>query len=364
MLRYSESTFGFPLRVSIAYVAIWTIATHLHADFEYCGPLYYNSANPQSGKTQALKVHNPLVFNSSGILISPTEAGIFRTASGYTQIIDELDACLRIGDMRAVLNAGFNQGAIVSRFDKNAAGSITKKPSMFHVYAPRILAGITSDLHRTLFDRMFKIQMQGQKRSERVKRFRSRDFQPKAKELHDDIVAWTTANRPRIIAAYDAPPAYLDRFTDRTIDVSEPLAAVLEVMYADHPELTEARIDLLEAITLTRKESESPAKEYRLLMALAELAKDGDLIGTATELAIMLNGLQPSETEVSEALRRHDFETKSARLNGDEPRKRYVLPYAALSDIAERCVGSRQDRPDAPNNALATTPQPLGIPTG
>jgi len=94
-------------------VALWVVSTYLHGEFEYTGYLFPYSAGPQSGKSRLLEVLDLLVLNSSGILISPTEAVLFHTASGGTQLLDEVDSWSDRDTLRSVLNAGFRRGNTV-----------------------------------------------------------------------------------------------------------------------------------------------------------------------------------------------------------------------------------------------------------
>src|SRR5580658_7343323 len=63
-------------------VSAWTIATYLTNRFEYSWYLFAHSPEPGSGKSRLLEVLDLLVNNSSGLLVSPTEAVLFRTADG------------------------------------------------------------------------------------------------------------------------------------------------------------------------------------------------------------------------------------------------------------------------------------------
>lgn len=114
-------------------VALWIVATHLHSAFEYTGYLFAYSARPQSGKSRLLEVLDLLVLNSSGILISPTEAVLFHTASGGTQLLDEVDSWSERDTLRSVLNAGFRRGNTVPRMSKTETEGYDLKRFLFMV---------------------------------------------------------------------------------------------------------------------------------------------------------------------------------------------------------------------------------------
>jgi hypothetical protein len=332
-------------------LALWVVATYLHQEFDYMGYLFAYSAAPQSGKSRLLEVLDLVVCNSSGVIVSPTEAVLFRTASGQTQLIDEADSYKNLDSLRSVLNAGFHRGGKVKRMQENMHGTYT--PVEFPVYGPRVLAGIGLQiLNETTRDRTFTIQMVRQKRSERGQRFRRNQVKPEADELRSQIERWVIENKARISDRYAAEFDYLAEFRDRTIDVTEPLAAILEIAFADEDrdQLQQAKLDLLDAVTLTRKEQESPAFDCRVLAALDKLAEHEDpLVASASELAEKLHGTVEGvhEYNVAGVLRSHGFETKSVRKEGAEPRYRYTLGHQALRDLTERYLG-----PEAPENSL------------
>ena len=258
-------------------LALWVVATYLHQEFGHMGYVFAYSATPQSGKSRLLEVLNLLVYQPSGIIVSPTEAVLFRTASGQTQLIDEADSCGHLDSLRSVLNAGFQRGGNVKRMERGADGSY--QTVEFPVYGPRVLAGIGRRiLDATTLDRTFSIQMSRQKKSERGQRFRLKSATKEAEALRKEIEQWVSENKATVQARYESEFAYLEDFRDRTIDVAEPLAAILEVAFAKGTQkaIEKARRDLLEAISLTRKE-ESVTFDSSVLVALAKLAKEETL---------------------------------------------------------------------------------------
>ena len=180
-----------------------------------------------------------------------------------------------------------------------------------------------------------------------------------------EIEQWVKSHGDEVAALYEGTEfPYLDDFLDRTIDVAQPLAAVLEVAYKDHPQLDEIRIDVIEAIGATRKDQETLADDCRMLRELARLAETEDpLVGTASELAEMCTGLpeKPGLYEVSATLQKYGFQTKSVRKDG-APKYRYVLPHRELADLVSRYGSSgRKDDADT-ETAPATTAEPAEIP--
>jgi uncharacterized protein DUF3631 len=337
-------------------LALWTISTHMQAEFEFTGYIFAYSPEPQSGKSRLLEVLELLVAHPSGILISPSEAVLFRTAHGHTQLLDEVDGWTNREFLRSVLNAGFRRGATVKRVEDGSSGY---EVASFPVFAPRALAGIGSKiLDGTTRDRTFQFEMVRQMPDERREKFRTRTAGPEAKLITSEVAKWVDENRHRVAQLYErADFPCLQKFRDRTIDVTEPLAAILEVAYAKSPGLEQARNDLLEAVALTRKDQPALADDPRILEALAKLAESEDpLVGNATELAercAQVVGERADSLDVSSVLRRFGFETKSIR-RGGEAKYRYSLPHRALEELLKRYGSPEKPSDEAPEKPVVS----------
>jgi Protein of unknown function (DUF3631) len=346
------------------FVGLWIIHTYLIEQFDYTGYLFAYSPEPESGKTRLLDVLNVLVHNSSGIIASPTEAVLFRTAKGRTQLLDEADTWMSMQLIKGVLNAGSKRGGMVARMDKLANGRY--KVADHEVFAPRAIAGIGAHiLPPATRSRTFEIEMIRQRKEERRERFRSREVELAAAQLVATIKEWVGRNRAEVALRVSQPFPYLDRFGDRTIDICEPLAAVLEVAYRDTAELDQARLDLIDAIATTRKEQAESILEHRILSALAREAETdallaGPLVGTASELASRCgrSGIECNEHDVSRTLRTYGFTSKSIRRE-DGSKKRYSLTQAELSDVCSRYLCGSQDEWNPTTTTEVTTAQVL-----
>lgn len=323
-------------------LALWIIHTYLIDEFEYTPYLFVHSPERGCGKTCLLSVLDLLVFKSSGITASPTEAVIFRSAHGHTQILDEADTYLpRLETARGILNAGYYRHGKVQRIDKDEKGKHTLQE--FPVFAARVIAGIGSHiLPVATRDRTFSIEMTRQVRSEKRERFRPRTLKAEVDVIGRSIDEWVKSHKEQVAARYALPFPHLDRFQeDRTIDISEPVAAILEVAYAGDPTLPVVRMEFLHSIALVRCEQTEESLDHRILGALVQAASSssgkGELVGSPSELAVVCSnqGVSCVEFEVSRALRQYGFETKSVRVDGD-PRKRYVLSQEALSELSSR----------------------------
>jgi hypothetical protein len=321
-------------------LALWVIQTHFYRDFEYIGYVFAHSPEPGSGKSRLLEVLDVLVENSSGLLCSPTQAVLFRTADGGTQLLDEVDSWTNEEALRAILNVGFHRNGKVKRMEKCEDGPY--EPRSFSVYAPRAMAGIGLNiLSATTRDRTFIIPMVKQTRAERREKFRLRNVGPEAAALKQEIASWVEQNSARVIDLYDrADFFYLCHLRDRTIDIVEPLAAILEAEFRETPELDARRIVLLEAVGLTRKnDGEEFLLDHKILRQLTGLSETEDpLVGSASELAAKCGyDPRPTQYEIAATLRRYGFKNRSIRA-GESVRHRYELPRARLAEICTRFV--------------------------
>jgi len=346
LIEFLERFVFFKDKCLYLLIALWIVSTHKSHLFENTGYLFAYSPEPQCGKSRLLEVLDQLVFNSSDILVSPSPAILFRTAHGTTQILDEVDNWQNSDELRGVLNAGFKKGAMVKRMQPDGKGGYQE--TKFPVYAPRALAGIgLRILSDTTRGRTFAFEMLRQTKQERREKFRLKKLRDEINDLREEIELFWSFIEKKVVEIYDDDQGfpYLERFQDRTMDIAEPLAAILEAAYEGHPLLEEMRQQFLQAIAITRNDQQEEIKDHQILRELARLAtKEDPLIGTATELAEMCSGLSETRSryDISGTLRKYNFGTKSKRKNG-VPKYRYVLSYKALADLVDRYACSNQE---------------------
>ena len=261
------------------------------------GYLFAYSPEPQSGKTTLLDVLDLLVASSSGIQISPTQAVLFRTANGHTQLLDEIDSWTNSEDLKSVLNAGFKKGANVTRLDKDPKSGL--KAHEFPAYGAKALAGIgLQTLARATRDRTFTLSMVRQKKSEKRERLRPRLVKVEAEFLKKQISTWAREHHNAIVRLYaDAKFPYLEQFSDRTMDISEPLAAIVEASFAGQSRL-QAQQRLVQAIRTSRNEQHSLTADHTLRRHLLFLTETEDpIVGSASELAALCTNLAEPPNE-------------------------------------------------------------------
>jgi hypothetical protein len=294
-------------------------------------------------------------------LTSPTEAALFHTAKGRTQLLDEVDTWNNRDFLRVILNAGSRRGGTVVRMEKSNRQQ-HYKPQEFPVFGARALSGVGMYiLAEATRSRTFSIAMVRQTRDERRERFRARSIKPEAGRLVEEIKGWIQVHRAAVVERYGRAFPYLEQFADRTIDVAEPLAAVLEVAYKESPDLNRARVELLRAISITRAERIEVSAEHCILEALARAAETEDpLIGSASELANQCGkfNVKCDEYAVSRTLRNYGFESKSIRMD-DGSKKRYSLSHVELTEIFQRYLCGTDHKELSPPSTQPTTPEVL-----
>jgi hypothetical protein len=324
------------------FLALWNIQTHCFKAFEDTGFIFAHSPEPECGKSTVLKVMNLLVAKSSGLYADATASILFRgIENGQTQLLDEVDSWNEINRNNAtsILNAGSNIHGTIPRMVQGKDGKW--KQEDFPCYGPRALCSIgTYMMKPATLSHCFLIGLIKQKRKERCEKFRLQKLKIPGKELHEEIAKWSKSNLERVRVVYDdekRPIPYLQHLGDRTIDLTSPLASILEVAYEGQPELHERRMEFLDAIRITRKEGAEFIEDHYILRELARLAAiENPLVGSASELASRCEiAPKPTEHAISATLRRYEFENKSVR-QGESVRYRYRLSRAELSDLCTR----------------------------
>ncbi len=214
-------------------LAVWTIGTYSFKLFRFYGYIILNSPVKACGKSLLLDILSCVCFNSTSRLTMPSPAVVFRQVDGddSTLIIDEAE---RLGgtdqeklDLIALLNAGFQQGAVVPRMEGKGT---EMKVRYFSAYSPKALAAINK-LASTLEDRSFRIVMEKKTASDVVKRFNYRKVDAEVEALRRDLYIWALKNEKKVRDFYDRADELpdLERLGDRQRDILEPLLSIAAV---------------------------------------------------------------------------------------------------------------------------------------
>lgn len=132
-------------------IALWIIGTYFYKYFSAYPYLFFN-AMKGSGKTRLLRLISYISNNSKGeLIVSISEAVLFRTATQGTVCIDELER-IESKDkqaLRELLNSAYKEGGVVKRaYKKKGYDQLTGEKrdcievEKFEVYTPVAMANI------------------------------------------------------------------------------------------------------------------------------------------------------------------------------------------------------------------------------
>lgn len=151
-------------------VATWIIGTYLHDSFPSYPYLFLNAMRG-SGKTRLLKLIASMSCGGK-VLLSPTEAVMFRMPKGKTLCLDEMEGIGRKenGGVREMLNACYKKGSTVNRMKqiKHPDGSSEQVIEEFEPYKPLCLANIWG-IEEVLSDRCVTIILEKSQRQDIMK---------------------------------------------------------------------------------------------------------------------------------------------------------------------------------------------------
>ena len=278
----------FPKNEQAVVVTLWIAHTWVLEAFTFTPYLAINSPVKRCGKSTLLDCLKLLV-KVSWLVVTPSPAVLFRKIERDcpTLLLDEVDTIFSAAkgddgkeELRAVLNAGFQRGAKVSRC---VGPNFDLKD--FAVFCPKALAGI-GKLPDTVADRSLPVVLARKGKGDTVQKFRHRDVADRARELQESLAGW--AQDPSVIPALTAArPAVPAELGDRVADISEPLLALADLAGGDWPDVTR---DAVVKLT-TGKGSEDDNLPIKLLMACREIfAKlDCDELSSAELLQALID---------------------------------------------------------------------------
>lgn len=272
-------------------ITLWAVQTHLLSATDTTAYLAITSAEKQSGKTRLLEVLQTVVANpwftgrvTAAVLIRKIDA------EQPTLLLDESDAAFG-GEkeyaeaLRGVLNTGYRRGGTASCVVGKGSETSFKD---FSTFCAKAIAGI-GKLPDTVADRSIPIRLKRTARGEdAVQKFRRRDVEQEAANLHRRIESWADQILERM---RNARPQIPDELSDRQQDATESLLAIADLAGGKWPEL--ARTALVRLCVEAQDGDDSVG--YRLLSDIREVFNDRriDKISSA-ELASALAGLETS----------------------------------------------------------------------
>jgi hypothetical protein len=252
-------------------IAVWLVETYTFVTFRYCGYLALRSATPRCGKTLLMRILSHVANGTPSITSIPTAATLYRSTRSVL-LLDEVDKLRnadkeKYGEVLAVLNCGFEAGAVIERCNKTSL-----KVEQYRVYGPKALAGIEG-IADTLADRSFQIQMQ--RSAHRMPRLNVRKLDELFTQLRAGLQGWAEHSGEQIAAIYDELPdqlACLDGYDDRFQDIAEPLVVLATLADAERPEGLAILPRLLAGLKAAAGRREPSGRE-RQLLAFLDIAK-------------------------------------------------------------------------------------------
>jgi hypothetical protein len=207
------------IAISLWVAHCWTIDA-----FDYTPYLHISSPVKRCGKSRLFDCLDRLCPKPWSV-VSVTEAVLFRKIDKDcpTLLLDELD---KLGEeamerICAVLNAGFERGAVVPR-------CVGPQHALreFRVFCPKAFAGINNrKLPDTVSDRSIPIVMARRRRDQTRERFRAREAEPIAGPIRTALETWRK-DQSTISSLRDARPIIPEQLGDRAADICEPLLAI------------------------------------------------------------------------------------------------------------------------------------------
>lgn len=261
---------SFPHDALATLIAVWVSLSYTFDCVQYCGFLVLRSATPRCGKTKVLRLLSRLLNGTPPILANVSAAALYRDKNDC-MIIDECDRLRNadkevFGILIAVLNVGFEAGAVIPRIDR-----ATGDTHYFDVYGPMVLAGI-EELADTLSDRAFGIHMV--RSPKRMPRLNLRRLEPVLAPIRQGLRRWVDQHRTELKQRYEELPDTLhelQHFDERYQDLCEPLLVLADC--ADRERATGLRSRLLTALTVAAGRREPSGREAQFL-AFLDLVED------------------------------------------------------------------------------------------
>ena len=235
-------------------LALWTMYSHAFGKNQPYSVVPYvliTSAEPMSGKSTVLELAAKLVRNPMNAQ-DVTPAFVGRTCGEKTLLLDEIDGVYsghdreeesRAGQLRTILNAGFNRTGKYQRLVPGGRGK-DFAPQEWSIFGPKMLAGIGRNVPDTVQTRSIRIRMARKTNDSPTERPRDRYIARDAAPLAERMEAM--AETVGTLHYVDDLP---DAMSHRDQDLWEPLFALAARAGGTWPDRTRAA-----AIELARSE--------------------------------------------------------------------------------------------------------------
>jgi hypothetical protein len=241
--------------------ALWAAATWVYDVFNYTPYLHIYSPDTNCGKSTLLKAVGK-ISRKPWTPIAGSEAALYMKVEQDkpTVLMDEVDAIWNEKEgheaMRAILNAGYERGAMVPRAPR---GVLVE----YNVYCPKALAGI-GRLPATIENRSIHVYLVRQPVNDKATRWRTSIVDDETKPIQDFFTAWVPAVHEQLALARPSMP---DNMDGRSMDIIEPLLAVADLAGSQWAQA--ARDCAVEAFSQPTADSEATKllRDIRLLFS-------------------------------------------------------------------------------------------------
>ncbi len=210
-------------------LALWVAHTWVKHAFDYTPYVHVISPVRRCGKSRLLECLD-LLCDTPRMQILPTPATLLRVIESEcpTLLIDEVDTLFVKGSdsgkesLRGILNAGFHVNGRIPR----CVGK-EHEVKYFSVFCPKVLSGIGS-IPDTIADRCIPLQLARRIPTQGIEMFRRREAQVEADALKRALEFWRETSGV-MEGLRSARPEIRGDFSDRQVDIIEPLVAISDM---------------------------------------------------------------------------------------------------------------------------------------
>lgn len=347
--------------VTTDVVALYTIGTYLHRDFD-AYPYLAFTGSKASGKSKTGKLISNMAFNAvEAVTLTGGALYLEVEAHAATLLLDDRED-LGGEEARAVdamLNAGYKRGGCTIRGSWD-----TQQAKRFGIYSPKIITTIKG-LNDVLGSRCIIVEMQPSR--DRAKRKRSEEVGSSHwAVVRDDLYTWALSEWQGVRLYYqrlEPEPLGLGDLTGRAWELWKPLLAIAS--YYEAAGVTDLVKRLVAYATeryLVQQSDEADTKEGQVLAYLLAHAGSSDHVRVTpkhlSEQMLEEVGEKISPRSVGWMMKRLGFQ----KFKDDTVRPRaYQVPRRALLEAAERrgistaLVGTAQQGEGDVNSTMAET---------
>ena len=258
--------------------ALWDIGTYLYNLFNAFPLFELRSYREGTGKTKTMKVSRLITLNATEIMVSPTEAVLFRTTNDIrpTKYIDEAEKLFTIVQGKPepnacveLINSSYSKGSVVLRLEK-IGNKYVALP--YYVYSPTMLGSIKGLYGATESRAITHILTRPTKKDDRGN-LEVEDYEKEKiwKEIRNELYLFTLQNWKEIKESYENFKLPKDsKIKNRDFQIWKPILCLSKFILneKEHNKI----VDFAENISERRVEDmlHEDTTEYKLFEILLE----------------------------------------------------------------------------------------------